>query len=213
MDSSASESEDILQSVLPLNRVSPSRLKPDSLVQGEITNCTSYKDGVASITLKDSSGVLSVQFKGEWAEEAIKKFNKIGKWINFEGKGGTAEAIRDKRGELVLRDNKYKTYRLVYSNGVEGVWNQNAKGPSFFFKCELNLSLDSKIVQVTYLWQSSAIHLYWDSLFFSFDEPTRQTFFDFFLETSTRARKSQSERTYSCRSSRRRDPLSPLIEP
>ena len=138
MSSSESDGDDAnSRNYLPLGLVNSQSFKPQTLIRGEIKNCSSYKDGVASISIADHSDILQVQLKGDWAEDAIKKLNKIGKWIVLTGKRGTAEVVKDKRGQPILRDDMSKLYRVVYSRGMKGIWGQNAKGSPFSFRREL----------------------------------------------------------------------------
>ncbi|GAA5982176.1 hypothetical protein JCM5350_003482 [Sporobolomyces pararoseus] len=135
MSSSESDDDDAnRRNYLPLGLVNSQSFKPQTLIRGEIKNCSSYKDGVASISIADHSDILQVQLKGDWAEDAIKKLNKIGKWIVLTGKRGTAEVVKDKRGQPILRDDMSKLYRVVYSRGMKGIWGQNAKGSPFSFR-------------------------------------------------------------------------------
>ncbi|GAA5957972.1 hypothetical protein JCM3765_006219 [Sporobolomyces pararoseus] len=88
MSSSDSEDEGNERNFLSLDKVNSRSFEPQSLIQGQIKNCSSYKDGVASITIADESASIQIQLKGAWAEEAIKKLNQIRKWIVLRGKGG-----------------------------------------------------------------------------------------------------------------------------
>ncbi|GAA5902411.1 uncharacterized protein JCM6883_001400 [Sporobolomyces salmoneus] len=93
--------------------------------------------------IKDGTGTLSIYLKGEWAEEAIKQLNRIGKWISLSGRGGTVEAVKDKKGNHVLKDDKWKTYRIVYAKGIEGNWGRNGKGSHFSFKGDASIPATS----------------------------------------------------------------------
>lgn len=142
MSSSDIEGASTRDRLLPFDQLNTSSFTSTSLLRGKIETCTSYRDNSASLKLSDKTGSISVQLRGEWAEEAIKSLNRIGKWVTLEavagGKDGVRlESIKDKKGKHVVGSDGRKMYKVVYEMGIQGKWGEDGKGPSFAFESEL----------------------------------------------------------------------------
>ncbi|GAA5885430.1 hypothetical protein JCM16303_005195 [Sporobolomyces ruberrimus] len=139
MSSSDIEGASTRDRLLPFDQLNTSSFTSTSLLRGKIETCTSYRDNSASLKLSDKTGSISVQLRGEWAEEAIKSLNRIGKWVTLEavagGKDGVRlESIKDKKGKHVVGSDGRKMYKVVYEMGIQGKWGEDGKGPSFAFE-------------------------------------------------------------------------------
>ncbi|GAA5938074.1 uncharacterized protein JCM15063_005457 [Sporobolomyces koalae] len=132
MSSSDSEEEATKRNLVPLASVDSRSLKRQSLVSGKISNITPYRNGHASFMLRDSNDSLTVRLTGgEWASDAIKQFNRIGKRITLRVRKATVEPVPDRNGN---GDNLKAMFRLVYSNGIEGSWDEDGDQSSFAIK-------------------------------------------------------------------------------
>lgn len=131
MPASDSDSDASGPDLLALGTVSPNSFRRDSLLRGRIDNVNPCRDGVASLKIKDDTGALWIQLRGNWAEEAIRTFNQIGKPITVGGQGGSIKATKDKHGNHVTNDRGWKTYQIVYTEGIQGFWGTEGRGFAF----------------------------------------------------------------------------------
>ncbi|GAA6006801.1 hypothetical protein JCM11491_003185 [Sporobolomyces phaffii] len=131
MPASDSDSDALGPNLLALGTVSPNSFGCDSLLRGRIDNVNPCRDGVASFKIKDDTGALWIQLRGNWAEEAIRTFNQIGKPITVRGQGGSIKATKDKHGNHVTNDRGWKTYQIVYTEGIQGFWGTEGRGFAF----------------------------------------------------------------------------------
>lgn len=127
MSSSEEDGDEARRDTIDLDQVNPTTLKARTLLIGAVDLTTSFKDGSASFKLRDDTGTISIVLQGTWAEETIKEFNKIGRRVTLSGRGATVEAVRNNRGEYIMRDDKFKMYKIVYTRGIQGWWGSHGR--------------------------------------------------------------------------------------
>lgn len=147
-----SDEEEMDPNVLPFNKVNFASVKGESLLQGKLSLCSPYRDGVAKIQIKDEEeNELSILFRGEWAEEAIKNFASLGRKVCIKGKYGVVEAMKKKSGGPQLDGNGNQMYCVAFPKGVKGWWGWNKGGKKFNFRGEPSPSLLSTITELIVL--------------------------------------------------------------
>jgi len=131
----SSDEEELDPNVLPFTQVSIASFKRESLLQGKIALFSPYKDGVAKVQLKDEQGdELWILFRGEWAEEAIKKFAILGSKVCLRAEHGMVEEMKTKKGKPQLDEKGKQVYQVVFDNGVKGFWGWNKQGKKFTYQ-------------------------------------------------------------------------------
>ncbi|GAA5877352.1 hypothetical protein JCM1840_007205 [Sporobolomyces johnsonii] len=124
--------------VLSLSALTPGALDSTSLLEGSVVAHRAFNSATktAAIVLSDGLRNIEVRLRGDWAGEAFKGLQRVGKDLVLLGERGVVEEVRDASGEVVVDERGWKKFRVTYARGLSGAWRaeDGKKGETFSFK-------------------------------------------------------------------------------